>query len=84
MKNRISDLNNHFFAALERLSDESLDYEQLNIEIQRSQAISKVGEQVIKLAETSLEALKLQAEYGQSVSLPEMLTEHKKLPKAGA
>lgn len=42
MKNKISDLRDHMFAALERLGNEDLTEEDLKKEILRSQAISEV------------------------------------------
>lgn len=59
MKNTLGDLNNHLFAQLERLSDEDLDIEQLNKEIQRSKAISDVASKIIDNANVVLAAQKL-------------------------
>lgn len=50
MKNKLSDLNNHLFAQLERLSDESLKPEQLAVEIQRAGAIKDIAREVISNA----------------------------------
>jgi len=36
MKNKLGDLNNHLFAALERLNDESLSVEQIETEAKRA------------------------------------------------
>ena len=79
MKNNITDLNNHLFAELERLGDEELTGEALEKEITRAKAISDVSRQIIDSARTSLDAARLQAEWGgrQHVELPMML-ENKK------
>ncbi len=39
MKNKLTDLQNHLFAQLERLGEEQLSSEQLAIEVKRSQAM---------------------------------------------
>ena len=54
-KNTLSDLNNHLFAQLERLSDEELTPEQLESEIRRAKAIDGVAKNVIDNAKLALE-----------------------------
>ena len=54
MKNKIGDLRDHMFAALERLSDENLTEEQLKQEIQRAQAASEVGKIIVESAKTEI------------------------------
>lgn len=78
MKNKLSDLNNHLFAQLERLSDEKLRGEKLSEEIVRAKAVSGIAQQIIANANTVLEAHKA---IGDKIvqSLPEMMgIEHKK------
>lgn len=58
MKNKLSHLNDHLFAALERLNDESLKTEQLDKEIARCKAITNVSEQIILNARLVLDAQK--------------------------
>lgn len=60
--NKLGDLNNHLFAQLERLDDESLDLDQLKIESQRAKAISGIASQVIKNAKVTIDAMKLVSE----------------------
>lgn len=64
MKNKLSDLNNHLFAQLERLSDEGLSVEDLEREVQRADAIVAVSDQIVKTARVTVRAAELYAEYG--------------------
>lgn len=57
-RNKLSDLNDHLFAELERLGDEDLSEEELDKEIRRANAISKVAKNVINNASVMLSALK--------------------------
>ncbi len=54
MKNKISDLRDHLFAALERLGNEDLSKEDLQREIERSRAISEVGKVIVESAKTQV------------------------------
>ncbi len=56
MKNTLGDLNNHLFAALERLSDEEIKGPELLEEIRRSDAITDLAEQIISNASLVLKA----------------------------
>ena len=78
-RNTLMDLNNHLFAELERLGDEDLTQEELEKEIARADAITKVGNVLVNNAKTSLETTKTQMEWGrrESVKIPEMLLENK-------
>lgn len=75
MKNKLTDLNNHLFAQLERLSDETLDAEGLAKEIERSRAITGVSKQLVQIGQLALDAEKFKQEYAPTsfVRLPEML-----------
>lgn len=59
MKNSLNDLNNHLFAALERLNDESLKGDDLTSEVSRSTAIVGVAESILHNADTQLRAVKI-------------------------
>lgn len=75
MKNTLTDLNNHLFAQLERLSDEDLKGEALDTEIKRAEAVSKVSSEIIKNGELQFKAMKHMDEYGyeRKKQVPEML-----------
>lgn len=53
-KNKISDLRDHMFAALERLSDDGLTPEEMKAEIERSKAISEVGKVIVESAKCQI------------------------------
>lgn len=64
MKNKLSDLNNHLFAELERLGDDELTGDALITEIEKAKAISNVSSQIISNASLQLKVVELQCEYG--------------------
>ena len=75
VKNTLGDLNNHLFAQLEKLGDDDLKGDELEAEIRRSEAMAKVGEQIIKTGELQLKAMQHMDEYGyeRKKAVPEML-----------
>lgn len=75
-KNKLGDLNNHLFAALERLADEDLTAEQIATEAARAEAIVKVADRVTENARTMLAGAKLIADHGDKMK--------KYLPQLGA
>jgi hypothetical protein len=66
MKNKLTDLNNHLFAQLERLGDEDLDDAGLQREIDRGKAIAGIAREVVSNANTVLRAAELQRDGGAS------------------
>lgn len=64
MKNKLSDLNDHLFAQLERLGDEELTDEQIEKEAKRADAIVSVADQIVKNADLQLKAAHLLAGHG--------------------
>ncbi len=64
MKNKLSDLNNHLFAQLERLGEEGLTPEQIEQEAQRTDAIVAVAEQIVRNADLQLKAATIIANHG--------------------
>jgi len=63
MKNKLTDLNDHLFAQLERLGEEDLQGDALQNEVERSKAITSVASQIIGNARLALDAQKTMAEY---------------------
>lgn len=66
IQNKLTDLNNHLFAMLERLSDDEImnEKDSLEREVIRSKAITEVGKVVISNAQLVLDATKHADEYG--------------------
>lgn len=83
MKNKFSDLNDHLFAALERLSDETLTLEQIDLEHKRGATIVAVADQIVKNASLQLQAAKLAKEFGGD-PLVHLLQIHHKRPEQRA
>ena len=55
MKNKLSDLNNHLFAQLERLGDESVKGDDLKNEIERGKAVAAVSKEIVSNAKLTLD-----------------------------
>lgn len=55
-KNTLVDLNNHLFEEMERLNDDSLSEDELLKEIDRSKAMTQVGDKIIQNANLILKA----------------------------
>ena len=64
VKNKLTDLNNHLFAQLERLSEEGLDADKIEQEAKRADAIVALSDQVLRIADTQLKAVGLLANHG--------------------
>lgn len=72
MGNTMGDLNNHLFAQLERLGDETMDADQTKMEIERARAMTGIAQQVIANANTVLRAAEFSDMSGRET--PKMLT----------
>lgn len=67
MTYKLSDLNDHLFAQLDRLRADTLTAEQIETEAKRAQAIVAVADTIADTARLQLQAAKLFAEHGQQV-----------------
>jgi hypothetical protein len=67
MKNKLTDLNNHLFAQLERLSDEDLSSEKIADEVKRADAVVAVADQIVRNADLQLKAVSILATHGARV-----------------
>lgn len=68
MKNKLTDLNNHLFAQMERLSDEGLTGEQIADEVKRAAAVVAVADQIVRNADLQIKAVTILANHGARVS----------------
>lgn len=75
MKNKLTDLNDHLFAQIERLSDEDTKGAALLEEIERSEAITEVAKAIVSNAGLQLSVIKLKAAHKglQAGDMPVML-----------
>jgi len=81
MKNRMSDLNDHLFAALERLGDEGAGTEDIEREVKRAEAMVGVADQIVDVQRLNLDAARLYAQHGKAI-LP-MLPQIGRAPEDG-
>jgi hypothetical protein len=63
-KNKLSDLNDHLFAQIERLANEDLTPEKIEIEVKRGNAIVAVADQVLRHATLQVQAAKIMSDHG--------------------
>ena len=57
-RNKINDLRDHLFSALERLDNDELTQEELNKEIEKDQAVATIGSVIIQSAKIEVDYLK--------------------------
>ena len=69
MKNTLTDLNNYLFEAIERLNDDSLDPDELDKEIKRSEAVTNVANTIIANGEMAIRAQKVMYDYGRGAEV---------------
>ncbi len=81
MQNKLTDLNNHLFAELERLGNEDLEGDKLKDELSRSKAITDVAQQVIAngnlilSAHMAAQGVTSRGKEGVVIEVPKLLTE---------
>ena len=73
MKNTLTDLNNHLFAQMERLSEELLSVEQLAFEAERSKSLTIIARTIVDNARLMLDAQTRINDIPQHKELPAIL-----------
>lgn len=76
MKNKLIDLNNHLFAALERLNEEDISNEALQKEIDRSKAVSSLARDIVSIGRLALDA-EVAKQENQLTSIPVMIADER-------
>lgn len=72
-RSTLVDLNEHLFAQLERLGDESLSEDAMKAEIERARAVTGVAQQVIANANTVLRTVEFKDRMTGDAAVPRML-----------
>ncbi len=58
-KNKLSDLRDHIFSALERIDDDQLTPEQLENEIKKANAVANLSSMIIQSAKIEVDFIKV-------------------------
>lgn len=66
----INDLNKALFNRLEAFDNDNLTTEELEMEIQKTEAVVKISDAILKNANLALRAQELFSEYGTGKSIP--------------
>jgi hypothetical protein len=78
-RNKINDLRDHLFSALERLDNDELTMEELNKEIEKAQAVAQIGSVIIQSAKIEIDYLKATGMIESSSELFKGINEQKRL-----
>ena len=58
-KNKLTDLNDHLFSQIERLNDETLTPEEMEMELKKADAMEKISKQILDTSRTVLDGANL-------------------------
>ena len=78
-RNKINDLRDHLFAALERLDNDELTSEELQKEIDKASAVSEIGSVIINSAKIEVDFMKATGMIGTTSDLFKSVNDPKKL-----
>ena len=57
MKNKLSDLNNYLFEQIEKLNDDSIKGEDMQLQIEKSKTVCNIAKMILDTANTQLNGL---------------------------
>ena len=73
-KNKLEDLGNHLFAQLERLGDEDLSKEEIELEMKRAKSICGIASNIVSSGRLALDVIEFTVtEKPSNVELPRQL-----------
>jgi len=73
-RNKLSDLNDYLFEQIERINDDELSGEDLDMQLKRSKAICQVSSVIVRNAAVMVQGMKMAQEYGlEKQDMPKML-----------
>lgn len=78
-RNKISDLRDHLFAALERIDNDDLTAEQIHQEVNKAKAIASIGSVLINSAKVEMEYIKATGKLDTASELFKSINDPKQL-----
>ena len=78
-RNKMNDLRDHLFAALERLDNDELTADDLQKEIEKAEAISGLGNVIINSAKIEVDFMKATGMISTTSDLFKGVNDHKRL-----
>ena len=78
-RNKISDLRDHLFAALERIDNDDLTADQISQEVNKGKAIASIGSVLINSAKIEIEYIKATGKLDTASELFKSINDPKQL-----
>lgn len=78
-RNKISDLRDHLFAALERIDNDDLTADQIQQEVSKAKAIASIGSVLINSAKVEMEYIKATGKLDTASELFKSINDPKQL-----
>lgn len=78
-KNKLSDLRDHIFSALERIDDDQLTPEQLDYEIKKANAVANLSSMIIQSAKIEVDFIKVTGRLDSNTELFKSIDSPKQL-----